>query len=222
MGKKIFISYKYEDSDVESLPGHSFWNPTTVRSYVDKLEDYFGFSNHIYKGESDDEDLSNLSEDAIWEKLKDRIYDSSVTIIMISPKMRMSGRSDRSQWIPWEVSFSLKETTRNDRTSHTNAVLAIVLPDSSGSYGYYLTKTACGSIEHHTDRLFSIIRENKFNINNPRRQLCPYCQKYHYFGDCSYIKATIWSDFIQNPNYYINQAVERQNNKDLYHIVKEV
>ena len=222
MGKKIFISYKYADSNVENLPGHSFWNPTTVRTYVDKLEDYFDSTNHIYKGESDDEDLSNLSEDAIWEKLKDRIYDSSVTIVMISPNMRNNYRSDRSQWIPWEVSFSLKETTRNDRTSHTNAVLAIVLPDSSGSYEYYFSKTACGSTTHHTDRLFKIIRANKLNIKSPSRQLCPQCLNYHYYGNCSYIEATKWSDFILMPDYYINQAVERQNNKYLYNIVKEV
>ncbi len=222
MGKKIFISYKYADSDVASLPGHSFWNPTTVRSYVDKLEEYFDSTNHIYKGESDDEDLSYLSEDAIWEKLKDRIFDSSVTIIMISPNMRMNNRSDRSQWIPWEVSFSLKETTRNDRTSHTNAVLAIVLPDSFGSYEYYLTRTACGSTTHHTDKLFKIIRENKFNIKSPNKQLCSQCLCYHYYGNCSYIEATTWSDFIKMPNFYINQAIERQNNKYLYNIIKEV
>lgn len=222
MGKKIFISYKYSDSDVASLPGHSFWNPTTVRSYVDKLEDYLDSTNHIYKGESDDEDLSYLSEDAIWEKLKDRIFDSSVTIIMISPNMRKNNRSDRSQWIPWEVSFSLRETTRNDRTSHTNAVLAIVLPDSSGSYGYYLTRSACGSTIHHTDKLFKIIRDNKFNIKTPNRQLCSQCMGYHYYGNCSYIEATTWSDFIKMPNNYINQAVERQNNKYLYNIVKEI
>ena len=215
MGKKIFISYKYADSNVENLPGHSFWNPTTVRSYVDKLEDYFDSTNHIYKGESDDEDLSYLSEDAIWEKLKDRIFDSSVTIIMISPNMRITYRSDRSQWIPWEVSFSLKETTRNDRTSHTNAILAVVLPDSSGSYEYYFST-------HHTDRLFKIIRDNKFNIKSPNRQLCPQCLNYHYYGNCSYIEAIKWSDFILMPDYYINQAVERQNNKYLYNIVKEV
>ena len=186
------------------------------------MEDYFDATDHIYKGESDDEDLSYLSEDAIWEKLKDRIFDSSVTIIMISPNMRINNRSDRSQWIPWEVSFSLKETTRNDRTSHTNAVLAIVLPDSSGSYEYYLTRTACGATTHHTDKLFKIIRENKFNIKSPNRQLCPQCMGFHYYGNCSYIEATTWSEFVKMPNYYINQAVERQNNKYLYNTVKEV
>ena len=141
---------------------------------------------------------------------------------MISPNKMNNYRSDRSQWIPWEVSFSLKETTRNDRTSHTNAVLAIVLPDSSGSYEYYFSKTACGSTTHHTDRLFKIIRDNKFNIKSPNRQLCPQCLNYHYYGNCSYIEAIKWSDFILMPDYYINQAVERQNNKYLYTIVKEV
>ena len=222
MGKKIFVSYKYADIDVAELPGHSIWNPTKVRDYVDKIESYLDATNHIYKGESDDEDLSYLSEDTIWNKLRDRIYDSSVTIVMISPKMKLSNRGDRSQWIPWEVSFSLKETTRNDRTSHTNAILAIVLPNTYGRYDYYLTQEACGSVTHHTDILFKIIRDNKFNIISPDKRSCPSCHNYHYYGNTSYIEAVKWCDFIMNPDYYINQAVERQNNKYLYNIVKEV
>lgn len=223
MGKKIFVSYKYADSDVQALDNKSWWETTTVRDYVDKLETYFDrYSDHIYKGESGDEDLSYLSEYQIWEKLKDRIYDSSVTIIMISPNMKEPNRRDRSQWIPWEISFSLKETTRNDRTSHSNAILAIVLPDRNGSYNYYLTQKYCGVTVHHTDRLFKIISQNKFNKKSPDRQLCNQCGGYHYFGDCSYIDAVKWSDFITLPNYYINKAVERQENIEDYNITKEV
>jgi len=52
---------------------------------------------------------------------------------MISPSMKDNNRIQKFQWIPWEISFSLKETTRNDQTSHTNAICAIVLPDKNGS-----------------------------------------------------------------------------------------
>ena len=39
MGHKIFVSYKYYDSDVKQLTDN--WNHIdTVRTYVDKLEDY--------------------------------------------------------------------------------------------------------------------------------------------------------------------------------------
>ena len=47
MGHKIFVSYKYADDQVANLVGQS---NSTVRDYVDKLEDYFDSSSHIYKG----------------------------------------------------------------------------------------------------------------------------------------------------------------------------
>ena len=112
-----------------------FYNScTTVRSYVDRMESYFDQTTNIYKGESNNEDLSYFTENTIWEKLKDRIYDSSVTIVMISPNMKESYKSENAQWIPWEIAYSLRETTRGDRNSHTNAVLAVVLPDKSHQY----------------------------------------------------------------------------------------
>ena len=105
MGKKIFVSYKYKDNQVRNL---SIYENSTVRDYVTKFEEVLDPSDNIYKGESEGEDLSLLSEGTIWEKLKNRIYDSSVTVIFISPGMKESWNSEKNQWIPWEISYSLK------------------------------------------------------------------------------------------------------------------
>ena len=149
MGRKIFVSYKYADGDVYSVPNISDYSPK-VRDYVTWLERKFtDRTDHIYKGEHDQEDLSDKSDDYIWRKLKDKIYDSSITIVLISPNMKEPRLWEKSQWIPWEIAYSVRETTRNDYTSHSNAVLAVVLPDKYNSYTYFDSLP-----------LFNIIKEN--------------------------------------------------------------
>lgn len=227
MGNKIFVSYKYADNQVQNLEDGV---DSTVRDYVDIFEDKIDLSDNIFKGESDGEDLSELSEDVIWEKLKDRIYDSSVTIVFISPGMKESEKQERDQWIPWEISYSLKETSRKNKngdavTSHSNAMVAVVLPDENGSYSYYFeTKNCCdgGCIMHHTNKLFTIIKQNKFNRNkNASKRTCDN-EDTIWTGTCSYIEAVKWSNFIKDYKKYVDSAIERQNNIEEYTIRKEI
>lgn len=202
---------------------------STVRDYVTMFEEILDPSDNIYKGESEEEDLSSLSKETIWKKLRDRIYDSSVTVVFISPGMKESWKAEKDQWIPWEISYSLKEVSRKNKngdavTSRSNAMVAVVLPDIYGSYSYYLESKNCcesGCTTHHTDKLFSIIRKNKFNLKDANKKMCDTGSTI-WFGEFSYIKAVKWSDFINNYSTYIDSACERQDNIDDYEICKEV
>ena len=209
MGKKIFVSYKYADNQVKNL---TWYKDSTVRDYVDEFEEKVS------------------SYDDIWEKLKDRIYDSSVTIVFLSPGMKERNKKDRDQWIPWEISYSLKETSRKNKkgeaiTSHTNAMLAVILPDTTGSYDWYLeAKNCCIShcTFHRTDKVFNIIRRNKFNrIKNGNNHICDNNEKI-WTGTCSYIEAVKWDDFITDYHKYVDMAVDRQDNINEYDIYKEI
>lgn len=226
MGRKIFVSYKYADDTVKNLKSTE---NSTVRSYVDKLESYLADSEHYYKGESDGEDLSQLEEETIWNKLKDRIYDSSLTIVMISPNMKENGKEDKNQWIPWEISYSLKATSRKTEsgksvTSKPNAILAIVLPDNSNSYEYYIKDNICCSEKCRTlktNTLFKILKNNMFNIIEEDARECDSSRKI-YYGESSYIYSVKWKDFIKNPDKYIESSYIRLESIEEYEIKKLV
>lgn len=221
MGYNIFVSYKYADDSVQGLPGKAC---TTVRDYVNIIENKLGFTDHVYMGEHEDEDLSNLSEEEIWQRLRDKIFPTTITVVLISPNMKNEHAYDKSQWIPWEIRFSLIEPTRQDRTSHTNAVLAVVIPDCSGSYDYAIENNTCCTISCNlwkTSNLFTILQRNMFNQKHKKRIDCNIGDNV-YSGYPSYIHMVRWCDFIDDMNKYFEISKTIQSNMEEYEIYKSV
>ncbi len=236
MSRKVFVSYKYKDMSVKPLKPYSlieYLDPgfSLTRAYVDFLADKIELSDHIYKGEESNNDLSGFSDEYIEGKLKELISDSSVTIVLISPKMRVENKKDRDQWIPWEISYSLKDITREDRTSHTNALLGVVLPAANGSYDYCIYKRNCCPEQcrwHNTHWLFEIIWRNTFNRKSSSEKATDIkiCDNQHeriHYGEFSYMPIVTWTEFIEHPTKQIERVCDlRDNHIDEYDIQKVI
>lgn len=241
MGYKIFVSYKYADSNVAELNSengqtkskgmsdeNSQCEPFTARNYVDYLQNVKFSGDDFNKAENDGEDLSQFKKLTIQSKLRDKIWDSSITLVLISKGMKEKDSPEINQWIPWEVSYSLREPTREGTTSHANAILAIVLPDEDNSYDYFVQRkmvTDDQGKDHPFNSLnfkctFEIIRKNMFNKIHPDIEYI----KGHalYSDDSSYIRYVRWEDFVENPDYYLELAKDSNAHIDDYNLVKKV
>ena len=201
MAHKTFISYKYSEA----------------RDLRDRIIEALDDDATYYKGEtSDSPDLTDTSTENIKKNLKDMMYDTSVTIVIISPNMK------KSKWIDWEIEYCLKNITRKNRTSHTNGVVGVIMK-YNGSYGWFKSSNqnedGCLSISYEETKVYDIINNNRFN-QNPKIYSCTKCKTVNSLTG-SYIAYVTEDDFLANPNKYINNAYDKsENDASGYDLVK--
>ena len=201
MARKTFISYKY--SEAQNLRG----------SILEALGDDAQF----YQGEtSDSPDMTDQSTDYIRNELKDMIYSTSVTIVIISPNMT------QSKWIDWEIEYSLKQIKRGDMTSSTNGVVGVVMK-YNGGYSWLrpssVNADGHSSISTKDEYLYNIISKNRFN-QNPAVYFCEKCKTFDQL-EGSYISLVNEDDFLKNSNRYIENAYEKSKRTSDYHLVRQ-
>lgn len=200
MARKTFISYKYSEA----------------RKLRDTILGALGDDAQYYQGEtSDSPDLTDRTTDTIKKNLKDMMYGTSVTIVIISPNMR------KSQWIDWEIEYSLKEISRSDKTSRTNGIVGIVMK-YNGSYGWIETNQnntdGCTPRIIDSNKLYSIINGNRYNLENPV-YVCNECKTVDRLTG-SYISIVNEDDFLSNPDKYIDNAFDKSKDIKSFKITK--
>ena len=145
------------------------------------------------------------------------IYDTSVTIVVLSPKMKSS------KWIDWEIEYSLKNVSRDGRTSHTNGLIGVIMK-YNGTYEWFknihVKEDGCTSFSYNEKLVYSIINSNRFN-QNPKVFTCKVCKTVDALQG-SYISYVEEDTFLNNPEKYIENAYEKsaENGKG-YILVKE-
>lgn len=210
--KKVFVSYKYSDV-VEGREGKY--------NFRDDLIERLGENGLRHKGEDEESfDMTDYSEEEIYQKIAPYIKNSSITVVLITP------HTIDSKWIPWEISLSLRERTYKEEQNMTrNGIIGVYLPldktlmpaEIGDDYSYYLEKKACGTTVHFTNKLPEMIQVNTFNLKNGDYK-CDYgcCEKVYDSSKGSYIQLVKWSDFIDDLKGYIDKAWDRRNSFESY------
>lgn len=202
MARKTFIAYKYSEA-------------TGLR---DTILNKLGEDAKYYQGETaESPDLTSTTVDNIKKNLKDMIFATSVTIVIISPNIK------KSKWIDWEIEYSLKEITREDKTSRTNGIVGVIMK-SNGGYGWLVShnKNSDGCTSRVIDGsvLYNIINNNRFNLNTDDKYTCPNCKTFDQLNG-SYISLVDEDNFLADPNKYIENAYEKSKAISDYNISKQ-
>ena len=201
MARKTFISYKHSEA----------------QDLRNKIITALGDDASYYQGEtSESPDLTNTSTENIKRKLKDMMYNTSVTIVIISPGIKSS------KWIDWEIEYCLKEISRKDRSSQTNGIVAVI-QKINGNYDWFKYTEplwdGCNSSTYYEDKVYNIISNNRYNQSLPIYQ-CQKCKSVDSLSG-SYISYIEEEEFLKSPQKFIENAYEKSEKSDSYELVKQ-
>ena len=153
----------------------------------------------------------NKADSTIKEYLKDMIFDTSVTIVVISPEVIYS------DWVDWEIRYSLRQPSRFDSTSFRNGIVCVIQSQKD-----WLGNENCQWALDHNGKY----RKNIFPqaiIDNMQMYFNEQAYINSLFGfktNCrkDYCVLVSESAFKRDPSRYIEQAYERAHDSS-YEIV---
>lgn len=205
MGHEVFVSYKYSDGKVTK----------------DHIMNAIGRSGHIYNGEKGFCKLE-VADSTLKKYLSDMIYGTTVTVVVISPEVIYSN------WVEWEIRYSLENHTRNGRTNSRNGIVCVIQSRDEYKYDSFYGSRIVKNSNWAFDLYGNSKKINSFYlpniIKNNMKGTFGTLGRYIGFLDDNesnvdindYCIVVSESTFIKNPNKYIEEAYNRSNDYDNY------
>ena len=194
MAIKVFISFRFSDG-----------------KYIkDELVDLFDESTEIIN-RSEDVDRSKMSEDTIQEYLYEKLKDTSVTIVLLTPEAvsyRKNWIGNYDDWLYDELRYSLEDRKNN----RTNGVVAVYTDDakdmileSSSHYCSHCQETkSCRTLKFFDN----LARKNMLNIKQSYKKNL--CNDLYDDSHDSYISLVSLEEFKQDHTKYIDNAKDKR------------
>ena len=206
MATKVFISFRFSDG----------------KEIKDELVDLFDESTEVINS-SEDVDRSQMSEDTIQDYLYEKLKDTSVTIVLLTPKAVDYSKNlwgEYDDWLYDELRYSLEDRMNN----RTNGVVAIytndakdkLISESTHSCSQCQETQSCRSLKNFDN----LVRKNMVNIKNSYKKNP--CDNLYDDEHDSYISLVSLEEFKQDYTKYIDNAKEKRDRLHEFEISKRM
>ena len=206
MATKVFISFRFSDG----------------KEIKDELVDLFDESTEVIN-RSEDVDRSQMSEDTIQEYLYEKLKDTSVTIVLLTPEAvsyRKNWIGNYDDWLYDELRYSLEDRNNN----RTNGVVSVYTDDakdmileSSSHYCAHCQETkSCRTLKFFDN----LARKNMLNIKQSYKKNP--CNDLYDDSHDSYISLVSLEEFKQDYTKYIDNAKDKRDRLHEFNIYKRM
>lgn len=196
MANKVFVSFRYKDGNAYK------------KEIVELLK-----SQQYTIDVSESEDRSQFTDDTIQKYLYNKIRDSTITIVILTPEainyQRTNGNID--DWLYDEVSYSLKQY----EGKRSNGVIAIYPLESEN-----IIFSRVDNKRRTFNTLENLAKKNSCNVKDAYK-VCTDEGWYDESKDC-YVSFIPYHEFKNDMKQYIDNAVDKRNRIDQFKITKEL
>lgn len=206
MATNVFVSFRFSDG----------------RELKEDLEELFDSSTEVIN-RSEDVDRSEMCEETIQDYLYDKLKNTSVTIVILSPeaveyRKDIFGKYD--DWLYDELRYSLDDRVNN----RTNGVIALYTDESKNLIFQNGTHTCarCNKTSNCCTLLDfdNLVRKNMINVKEEYKE--NECDNLYDNDKDSYISLIHFDTFKEDYEKFIASAKEKRDRREEFELVKRM